>query len=181
MKTAVVSYSFSGNNDALASSIASAIMATHIRVTEPKKRTMGMIMWDVLFNRTPKVNPPAQQLDAYDFLILSGPVWMGLAPSPMRAYLSHIKGRSTPFAFVSISGGASGANPKLAADLKKRTGREPLAVIDMAIADLLPEDPKPTREMTMAYRLTKADIKQLTESIVQSLQPILASEFSWTS
>ncbi|MCK4731406.1 MAG: flavodoxin family protein, partial [Methanophagales archaeon] len=55
MKVTVISYSLTGNNEALAASIASEISAEHIRITESKPRTNVTIALDMLFNRTPKV------------------------------------------------------------------------------------------------------------------------------
>ena len=59
MNTAVISYSLTGNNDALAKSIAGKLSAEHISVTEAKNRKTGAIIADLLFNRTPKVLPSA--------------------------------------------------------------------------------------------------------------------------
>jgi NADPH-dependent FMN reductase. len=73
----------------------------------------------MLFNRTPKVNPIADKVEDNDLVIFVGPVWMGQVAAPLRAYFKHLKGRLDQYAFVSISGGADGPNPKLAGELKK--------------------------------------------------------------
>ena len=52
-----------------------------------------------------------------------------------------------------------------AGELNKRVGKEPAALIDLHIADLLPSDPKPNRKDTSAYRLTDKDVKGLTNTI----------------
>jgi hypothetical protein len=70
-----------------------------------------------------------------------------------------IKTNRHRYAFISISGGADGPNPKLAGELEKRAGTEPGALIDLHIADLLPSDPKPTRKITSAYRINSEDIE----------------------
>ncbi len=53
MQTIVISYSLTGNNDALATSIATELVAKHIKIIESKPRTNGTIALDMLFNRTP--------------------------------------------------------------------------------------------------------------------------------
>jgi hypothetical protein len=111
-----------------------------------------------------------------DLVIFVGPVWMGQVAAPLRAYFKHLKGRLDQYAFVSISGGANGPNPKLAGELKKRVGKEPTAVIDLHIADLLPSDPKPTREDTSAYRLNDEDVRSLTDKIVKTLKEAMTKE-----
>lgn len=166
MKAIVISYSLTGNNDALAASLAAALAAKHIRITEAKPRGVGAIALDMLFNRTPKVSLPAENIADYDLALFVGPVWMGQAASPLRAGFKQFGPNIGKYGFVSISGGADGPNPKLGDELKKRLGKAPAYVIDMHIADLLPADPKPTRDDTSNYRVTENDLKRLTEQVV---------------
>jgi hypothetical protein len=167
LKIAVVSYSLTGNNEALARSVAGVLAAEHIKIQEPKQRTTGTIILDVLFNRTPKTEPKPARLENYDLVLFFGPVWMGQAAFPLRPYLKHPKlGR---YAFVSLSGGAMNDNPKLANDLKKRSGKDPAALIDLHVTDLLPAEPKPGTKETSAYRINEADRKKLTNTIVDRL------------
>lgn len=170
MKIVVISYSLSGNNEALANSIAEEFAVEHIKITEPKPRTMGSIILDQIFNRTPQVQPIPDRLEKYDLILFFGPVWMGHVATPLRAYLKHLKTNLRRYAFISISGGADGANPKLAGELKRRVGTEPTALIDLHIADLLPSNPKPVRKDTSAYRINNGDIKKLTDTIVKTMR-----------
>ncbi|MBN1498812.1 MAG: hypothetical protein JW982_01535 [Spirochaetes bacterium] len=170
MKTVVVSYSLTGNNNALAASIASELSAEHVKITELKPRTMGTIALNVLFNRTPKVNLPEAGINDYDFVILAGPVWMGQAASPLRSHLKKLNAFSGKYAFVSISGGADGPNPKLEQELIKRTGKNPAAVIDLHIAGILPAEPKPQRKDTSKYILKEEDVKKLTDTALAELK-----------
>ena len=170
MNVKVVSYSLTGNNEALATSIAAEFAAEHIKITEPKPRTNGTIALDMLFNRTPQIDQRLDGVGDDDLVVFVGPVWMGHVAAPLRACLKQFKGRPGRYAFCSISGGADGPNPKLAGELNKRVGKEPAAVIDMHIADLLPSDPKPERKDTSAYRLKDADVKRLTETVVKRLR-----------
>jgi len=48
-------------------------------------------------------------------------------------------------------------------------GIEPVALLDLHIADLLPPDPKPTRQMTMDYRLGGGDAEKLTRAVVKAM------------
>jgi len=169
MKKIVISYSMTGNNDGLAKSIAKNLGAKHIRITEPKKRSNGKIAMDMILNRTPKINESMKDLDADGFVIFIGPVWMGQAASPLRVCFNELKNRLRQYAFISISGGALGPNPKLADELTKRIGKKPNAVIDLHIADLLPSDPKPTRQDTSVYRLNEQDVQYLTDKAVKEI------------
>jgi flavodoxin len=171
MKIVVISYSLTGNNEALAKSVAQEFSAEHMKITEPKRRTMISIVSDVIFsNRIPRVLPEPEILENYDLILFFGPVWMGHVATPIRAYLKHLKENPRKYAFISISGGANGPNPKLPDELKKRTGKEPAALINLFIADLLPRDPKPVPKVTMAYLLTERDVKSLSDTTVKVLQ-----------
>lgn len=74
MRIAVVSYSLTGNNGAVAANVAKLLSAEHIRITEPKPRKMGAILLDMIFNRTPKTKPSPAELFQYDRILLVGPV-----------------------------------------------------------------------------------------------------------
>ena len=166
-RIAVVSYSFTGNNEALAVAVAKILSAEHIRIIEPKRRMTSTIMLDMIFNRTPKVQPLPAVLEEYDQILLMAPVWMEQAASPLRAYLKYLKMHSRSYAFASISGGAMNTNSKLESDLEKRTGRKPEAFIDLHIAQLLPFEPKPTTKDTSIYRINVDEISKLAGKIVE--------------
>ncbi|SEL11108.1 hypothetical protein [Parapedobacter koreensis] len=173
MKTIIISYSFTGNNDALASSIAVALDAKRIRITESKRRTTAAIFMDILFHRTPQVVFTPAGIHPDDFLIFLSPVWVGGVATPLRKCFKLLKKRTGPYAFISISGGAAGPNAKLGNELAKRMGKVPAALLDMHIADLLPQDPKPQRNDTAGYQLSAKDIQTLTHQAVKVLHETL--------
>lgn len=168
MKIAVVAYSLTGNNGRLAQSVAQKINAEYIRVTEAKQRTTGTIMQDLMFNRTPRTEP--ETLGNYDLILFFGPVWCGQVATPLKGYLRLMPNNMCRYAFCSISGGADGPNPKLAAELKKITDREPVAVVDLHIADLLPKETKPTRKITSAYSISPDEVEKLAEAIIHAMK-----------
>ncbi len=170
MKILIVSYSLTGNNEALAKRVAKELAAEHLKVTESKSRTIGSIVIDMIFNRTPQVEPLPDRLKHFDLILFFAPIWMGQVATPLRRYFKELKANSCRYAFISISGGADGDNPKIAAELKKRVGEEPVAFIDLHIADLLPSNPKATRKETSAYRIDKEDIIKLTDTVVKTLK-----------
>jgi multimeric flavodoxin WrbA len=176
MKTIIISYSLTGNNHVLASGVARELNAKHITISEAKPRTMGTIVCDLLLNRTPRVTPVVNNLEKYDLVIFMGPVWMGQVATPLRTYLHKIKNIQCKYAFITICGGADGPNLKLGSELKQRVGRAPHALIEMHIADLLPAEPKPERKDTSEYRLKEADVKILSNTIVNSLHKTLLKE-----
>jgi len=174
MKTMIISYSLTGNNKDLAESLAETLAAEHSNITESKPRTTGTILLDMIFNRTPKIQIPVSKTEDYDLVLFVGPVWMGQVASPFRACFKQLGPKVDKYAFISISGGADGPNPKLADELGKRMGKEPAVVIDLHIADLLPPEPKPRRKDTSAYRINKRDIRSLTDTAAATLHKALS-------
>ncbi|MDD2268357.1 MAG: hypothetical protein PHY15_02265 [Eubacteriales bacterium] len=171
MRIAVLSYSFSGNNEMLANGIAKSISAQHIPINEPKNRTFGTIFADFLLNRTPKISPEPQQLREYDALIFVAPVWMGHPAFPLRAYLQYFKQHPIKYGFISISGGGSDkANPRLGENITKLAGKAHALFSDMHISDILPKCANTTPQAVMDYKITQADCDQLTGKAVTEIK-----------
>ncbi|MEK5415458.1 hypothetical protein BSK49_08665 [Paenibacillus odorifer] len=173
MNIAVISYSFTGNNEALARSVAKVLSAEYIRISEAKPRTLGRITFDMIFDRIPLVQPKPEQLGKYDIILFFGPVWMGKVATPLRAYLEYLKKNPQKYGYLSINGGADGPNPKVPGELRKRTGADPVVFIEQHIADLISADHKPARKDTSAYKLNEGDINQLTGKIVKKVRDMI--------
>lgn len=170
MNIAILSYSYTGNNEALAESVARELGAKHIKVSVQKPVTMGSIVKDMLFSRTPKVQPTPDSLRNYDFILIFGPVWMGQVASPLRAFLKDLKQNPKPYGFLSISGGADTGNPKLSNELVRRAGKQPVILVDQHIANLLSPDDSTTRKKTSAYKINPEDVNQLMKVAVKRIK-----------
>lgn len=175
MKTMVLSYSWSGNNEDLATNLAARLGAEHVRISEPKSRTMLTVVLDMIFNRTPKIHLPVENIEAYGLVLFVGPVWMGQIAAPLRTCFQKLRPNIGKYGFVSISGGADGPNPKLADELEKRLGKDPVCLIDLHIADLLPPGSEPTRDDTMGYQLNEGEVEELTETVMATLRNTVAA------
>ena len=169
MKIAILTYSFTGNNARFAAHLASALSADQIPITPLTKVTYGTITLDLIFSRKPAVNFSADELQAYDLVLLVAPVWMGQVAFPMRRCLDALRKNAKPYAFLSVSGGADGNNPKVSSELTKRAGREPVFVLDQHIRTLLPAEPAPTRDDTSNYVLTEADCTHLGQNALKQI------------
>jgi len=165
-KMCVISYSLTGNNEVLAASLARTFDAEHVRVVESGRRTMATIVFDVIFNRTPRVQVVLEDIEQYDLVLFVGPVWMGQIATPFRACFRELQSRIRSYAFISICGGADGPNPRLAGELRRRVKHDPVSVVELHIADLLPPEPKPERKDTMVYRVNDSDVRRLTDAVV---------------
>ena len=170
MKIAIVSYSLTGNNEYLAKTLAASLSATHLTLQTKKPVNYGTIAADLIFQRKPAVGLLEHELTSYDLILFVAPVWMGQVAFPLRRCLDWIKTDTRPYGFLSISGGAMGDNPKLEAELSRRTGRKPAFVLDQHIAQLLPGDTPPTSKETSAYQLTPSDCARISAVAVEAIR-----------
>ncbi len=179
MKTLILSYSYTNNNDNLGSNLAEDIGADHVRITDHNKRTDLTIFMDLILNRKPKISMPVDQIESYDLVIFVGPVWIGQVATPLRTCFKQLKSKINRYAFISICGGADGldSNNKIPAELVKRMGKEPEFVLEYQIACLLPAEPKPTRDMTSHYHVNEKELKSIIQSIKLTLEKIPVTSF----
>lgn len=170
---AVLSYSYTGNNEALAERVAKELSAKYIKILVQKPFKMSTLLLDMIFARKPQVSPTPKSLHQYDLILFVGPVWMGHVASPLRTYLKYIKQNPKPYGFLSISGGADKGNPKLSNELFKRTGVLPVILVDQHIANLFSSDASVTRQDTSAYKINESDVKKLTDIAIERIKSIL--------
>lgn len=176
MNIAIISYSYTGNNKALAHSVATELKAEHIQISEHKPRTMRSIILDIIFGRIPQVDQAPEIINNYDMIIFFAPVWMGLIASPLRPYLKYLREHPQKYGFMSVSGGADGSNQKLVGELNKRIGADPVVFMDLHIADLFPSNSKPIRKETSSYHLKDKDIKQFTRVATSTINVYLSKQ-----
>jgi flavodoxin len=171
MKTKVISYSFTGNNEALAAEFAREIGVEHLRITEPKKRTAGMILRENLFKKNPKINLSGDEISENDFVVFFSPFWFGKIASPLRSYFKQLKDQSIKYGFISLCVGFDTPEgvENFKVELQELLGRDPEFVLTIKIADLLPPDPIPSQKMLNDYRVTPAHLQSLVPSIIDSI------------
>jgi len=171
MNIKVISYSYTGNNEALAAEFAKAVGAEHLRITEPKKRTAGKIVRENLFNRDPKINLSWDEISTEDFTIFFSPFWFGKIASPLRAYFKQLKTSPSKYGLISLCVGFDKPEDyqKLKNELGQMLGRAPEFVILKRIADLLPSESEPSQKMLTEYRINQEDLTELIAAIKEEL------------
>lgn len=153
VRTTVFSYSLTGNNALLAYALARAIDARYVPVSPLHRVTLGGQIACALLDVAPAVEPAPVLPPDCELALLVGPVWLGKVAFPLRRHLEALRQAQVRYGFVSLCGGADGGNPTLAAELRRRTGREPSLLVELHVRDLLPPQPAPTRAQIDAYRL----------------------------
>jgi len=157
MKTLIVSYSFSGNNDLLASHLQKRLSSDLFRISERNKRNGFTIFFDILFNRTPEIRQFYHARDVYEHHILIGPVWAGRIASPLKSFLLNEKSKIGQYSYVSVCGGASNQANKLAASLASIAGHKPEKVLELSIGELFKS--RGQKGPVTGYKLTVDDLQ----------------------
>ncbi|MBU0936899.1 MAG: hypothetical protein KKI09_15420 [Spirochaetes bacterium] len=129
MQILLISYSLTGNNQALAEACAAKLGANHFILEEERERKITTTLLDMAFGRKPRLKALPPSASAYNLVIFMGPIWMFNIASPFRRCFKALRKDLKKYAFVSLSGGALGANVGLPRELARRLGKKNLALV----------------------------------------------------
>jgi len=161
MKIVIVYYSFSGNNELLAKKLQTRLGCDMLKINELKKRNGLTILFDILFNRSPKVKRPKVLLSRYDRVILLAPIWAGKIANPMRSFIRLEKENFNEYSFITLCG--DGGNRNVLSELTRCVGKKPISVLELKVGDLLKS--KNQRKFTSTYKLKEEDMEFYNEPI----------------
>lgn len=165
MKTLIVYYSFTGNNQALAINLQKKLNCDLYRIREVKKRKPITILVDLLLKRLPKVMKPTNDLRQYDHLIFIAPIWSGKIASPLRSFLVNERMDISRYSFVTVCSGRPHQQSWIMNELRKVLGKEPDIVEELCINDLLPQEKKNNIKYTTPYRIQGEDFDVFNDKI----------------
>lgn len=169
MDITILSYSYSGKNKKLATSLAQKLSAKHISFTTVKPMSFFRIALHMLFGTKPALNEQIPEPKKDELVLFIAPIWMGQIASPLKRCFQQLKGKIENYAFISISGGALGPNPKITSELTKRMGKAPKFVIDRQAVEFLKLDHKPTPKETDAYDFSDEDCASIVDEVVAKI------------
>ncbi|EZH73977.1 hypothetical protein ATO12_13935 [Aquimarina atlantica] len=157
MKTLIVYFSFSGNNELLAKDLAKDLEADLLQITEPKKRGMFRIMLDMLFNRFPRINELNILWNDYHHIVLVAPIWNYIIAHPMKTFIKKNKEYLTNYSFITLCSGRDTQKEKIMAQLRKLADYEPKVIIEFETRTFI----TPEQERKGAYKVTQEDLTRL--------------------
>jgi hypothetical protein len=137
MKTAIICYSHTHNNLVLAGEILTRTGGTLFVIKEKKARTKFTILFDLMFNRTPTIQPFPHLLERFDHYILISPIWGGKIASPLKSFIQNVGPRISSYSFITVCGGAPNQKEKIVAELATLLQKEPLMVTELSLSDYL--------------------------------------------
>lgn len=165
MKPLIVYYSHSENNQKLAIELQSRIGCELREIKEKKKRKDISILMDFLIQRDSRLAPLDFDLKEYSPVILLAPIWAGKIAAPMRTFIKKSKDELTDYSFITICSGGPGQREKIGAELLALTSREPSALAELWINNLLPEEQRNKIKYTNKFRLKREHFSQFDQEI----------------
>jgi flavodoxin len=157
MKTLLIYYSFTGNNEALARKLHDRLQCDMFRIEEAGRRRSISIFFDLIFKRRPKLKEYTLHLEAYDHIVLVSPIWAGKLSTPMQTFLMRESGRIRSYSFISLCGGLDGQRQKISDYLASILPAKPAIVEELWVNDLLPDEQKNSVKYTTPYRIKEPD------------------------
>jgi len=130
MKSLIVYYSRTGNNEKVAKQLQTILGSDIERINEHVNRQgiWGFITGgrDAATKRIVGIEQIKNNPKNYELVVAVAPLWVGVVPPAMRAYIAENRDKINKLAFVSVSG--SGAKNKDALpDLEKVAGKKLVA------------------------------------------------------
>ena len=165
MKTAIVSYSFTGNNNKIADELSKTMNARHFKIEDKRSVTVKSIMLDLVFHRRQKNTISPDILKDFDHIIYLAPFWVGKIARPLLPFLKSHKRTSKDYSFITVSGGALGKNSKHHKELLKRTGKKPHFTKEFYTVDMVNKEEANMKD-TSTYLLTDSDVSEIIKEIM---------------
>lgn len=181
MKTLIVYFSHTGNNQLLVNVLQEKLIADTEPIEELRKRTSLRMFLDIWFQRHPPIHPILIPWSAYDHVILMAPIWNGRIANPMLTFIEQEKENLPSYSFVTLCGGSLDQSAVIHRNLVKETGKPPVTMEVFRINDLLPDEQKGDPRYLVGYQVEPAEVsvfaKQM-EAFVHRLEETLTSMHS---
>lgn len=159
MRTLIVYYSLTKNNETLAWELQQKLNCDIQRIEEIRKRTNLTIILDLLFKRKPEIKRSKNPISLYDKIILIAPIWDTNVATPMKSFIEMERNNFKEYSFITVCSGRPGQLEKITHDLEELAGKVPLTVEELKVNDLLPFEQKNKVKYSSTYRIKKPDLE----------------------
>lgn len=165
MKSAIIYYSHSGNNDLLAREMRLRFGSDLVKIEEQKRRTGFTILLDLAFGRETKVRKPKVFLGDYEMLIFIAPIWDAKIATPLKSFIKMEREHIRNYAFITVCGGRDGQKQKITEQLEQLAGKKPIAVSELEIKNILHPNLKGDTKWVASYRVKDEDFSTFEKPI----------------
>jgi flavodoxin len=163
MKTLIVYYSFTHNNELLAEELQKQLTCDVLKIEESKRRNGLTFLWEFIFNRKPAIAYSPLALDHYDRFIFISPIWAGRIASPLKTFLDKERTKIKHYSFITLCGGAKGQREKILNALMAILQNAPDTVMELRLSDLT--RPSLKSASPTSQRIVPEDLKEFQSSI----------------
>jgi flavodoxin len=165
MRTLIVYYSFTGNNQTIAGKLRERLNCDIDKIETKKARSKFSIFLDLIFNRRPAIYHIAESLHNYERFIFISPIWAGRIASPLRTFLSTYNVSIHRYSFLSVCGGGQGnQKERVTNELTQLVGKPPFVVAELEISSVVPAGKNHTR-MVSDFRLNDENVDIFQEGL----------------
>jgi flavodoxin len=165
MKTLIVYYSFTGNNEIIAGTLREKLNCDATRIETLNSRSNVSIFLDLIFNRRPPIYSIAESLHNYERFIFISPIWAGRIASPLRTFLITHKVSIHRYSFLSVCGGGQNKQKgRVKDELTHLLGKSPYVVAELAINNVV-EAGKTHARAVSDFRLTHDNVNIFWEAL----------------
>lgn len=175
MKTLIVSYSFTGNNQQLAEYLRQRLECQSVNIETVRKRNGLSVFLDIFFNRKPALKPLAVKLADYDNIIFTAPIWAGKIAMPLRSLLEREGISIKRYSYITVCGGGNDAQKeKIKSQLIAATGRVPEVVTEIWVKKVM-DHRKDTGAIAASVKIETEDLKLFhkeLDSFIDSISKI---------
>lgn len=172
MKTLVVYYSFTRNNELLAKAIRQSLSCDIYRVEVIKPRSSFSALLDGVFRRKTRVKPCPYTLANYDHIVFVAPIWAGQIPGPLKTFIQMEKENIHRYSFITVCSGAPGQKENVVKSLTHAVGHRPTHTTELWIKDLLPGEERDSIASVTGYRISQRDLEWFAPELDVFLQPL---------
>ncbi len=176
MKSVIVYYSYSGNNESLAKELRLRFESDIVRIEEQKKRTIFNTVLDLILGRDAKIQNPDIFLDDYETIIFIAPIWDSKIATPLKSFIKMARDNIKNYAFITVCGGREGQKQKITEELTQLVGKRPITVVELEIRSVLPPSQENDIKSIGSYRITDNDFCAFKKPI----QNFVNTVFSYT-
>jgi flavodoxin len=173
MKTLLVYYSLTQNNEQLSALIRERLRCDTLKIETVRKKSAFSIFLDVIFSRRPAIRRYETAIKSYDHLVLVCPIWMGKIAGPMRTFLQNEMANIQRYSFITLCGGIAGQKAKIQAELTSILGIPPSIVSELWISKVADENVPRDAKNISAYRVGKKDMEKFQTKIDEFCYTIL--------
>lgn len=164
MKTLIVYYSFTHNNELLAKNLESRLGCDVLKIETLRKRNSFSILFDLLFKRRPAIQKHSLTLTDYDQFVFIAPIWGGTIAAPMKTFLSEEKIHINRYSFISVCGGLAGQLENIEEQLKQILGKNPVSVVELWVSEIIKASTKDAK-IVSRYRIAPDELAQFETKI----------------